>query len=90
MDTAKPQDLFRTDCDEIIFAEVKNRQKLDIGGAGILSFYKNNIDSLEKRRPYKNFDYAADKKINIDVDIKEYDLDEILKISEELSKKINV
>ncbi len=90
IDIAKPQDLFRTDIDEIIFAEVKNKQRLEFSNEGILSFYKDNIELLQQRRPYRDFSYAADKKITIDVDIAEYDLDDIMELSEELSKKISV
>ncbi|MCU0821586.1 MAG: hypothetical protein MUC95_03820 [Spirochaetes bacterium] len=90
IDAAKPQDLLRTDTDEIIFAEVRNSRKLEFNREGILSFYMDYTGLLQSRRPFKDLSYAADKKINIDFDIEGYDLEEISNLAEEISKKISV
>lgn len=89
-DITRPQDLFRTDIDEIIFAEVVNKKHLNFPDSGILSYYKNNIDNLNRMRPYASSDYAADKKIEIETDVAEYDPEMIFRMVEDLSKKISV
>ncbi len=84
----KPEDLFRTDVNEIIYAKVKNEGRLMFGENKALPFYKRYIDHLYLSRSPDNTNYAADRTIDIDVNVKEYNLDEIQRVSEDIANNL--
>lgn len=88
--SVKPHDLFRTDIDEIIFARVNNKNKMTFKKEGILDFYTTHIDLINQKNLYEDYDYSADKIINIEVDTTRYDLDEIIETTEERAAGITL
>ncbi len=85
---ARPENLLRTDVDEIIHASVRNRQKLRFHDKRILRFYEKYLEYLYEWRPDEKPDEAADRHITIEIDEDTPRVEKIMKLSEEISNKL--
>ncbi len=81
----KPDDLLRTDINEIRCLSVSNRQRLRPGDKKLSKFYKGYVNGLEEKYNYAEFPKTAEDFI-IDADVERYNIKEILKISKEICK----
>ena len=84
---AKPEDLLRTDVEEIRTISVNNKQKINIGEKKLTKFFKGYIDNLSEN--YYNFMFSKQADFSIDVDVERYNPREILTISKDICMNMN-
>ncbi len=84
----KAEDLLRTDVDEIYYAAVKNRQRMDGGGTRVLRFYSRYLEYLREWEPEERMPEAFEKNIVLEIDEKEFNITKMLRLSRELSERL--
>jgi hypothetical protein len=81
----KPEDLLRTDIDNIRSVSINNRQKLNFGEKKTSKFFKGYVESLNNE--YIDAGFIKSKSdFFIDVDVDKYNIKEILNLSREICK----
>lgn len=84
---AKPEDLLRTDIEEIRTISVNNKKKINMGEKKLTKFFKGYIDNLSEI--YYDFIFSKQADFSIDIDVDRYNPREILTISKDICMNMN-
>ncbi len=84
----RPEDLLRTDVDEILSVSVRNRGRLRFRDRRVLSFYDRYLDHCSFILPEGRPGGIPSKNIVIEIDESVYNLKKILELSDKLSNKL--
>ncbi len=84
----RPEDLLRTDVDEILSISVRNRGRLRFREKRVLRFYDRYLDHCSLMLPEGRPGGIPAKNIVIEIDESVYNLKKILELSDELSNKL--
>ncbi len=85
---ARPEDLLRTDVDEIVSVSVRNRARLRFREKRVLKFYDSFLDHSARVLPEGRPGGIPSKNVVIEIDESVYNLKKILELSDELSNKL--
>lgn len=84
----RSEEILRTDIDSIIFSSVNNKDKLELSDDRILQFFSKYLNYLYYFRSGRASRNILDKNINIEINEREYKVDKLIQISEDISNRL--